>query len=92
MSRSDIGSTKINPNGHIANIGVHGKPVDLQIQKRLICKISVTMGVVNTNTTPMLLKTITSDKIEPKKLIMHHFKMDDLLYVYEVFGNGSKKM
>ena len=49
------------------------------------------MGLVNTYTTPMLLKTISSGKPDPKKLITHHFKMDDILKAYEVFGNASKE-
>ncbi len=80
----------VRPGGHIANIGVHGKSIDLQIQDLWIKNITITMGLVNTNTTPMLLKTVSSGKIEPKKLITHHFKLDDMLHAYEVFGNASK--
>ena len=87
----DICQNIVRPGGHIANIGVHGKPVDLQIQKLWIRNITLTMGLVNANTTPLLLKTVSSGKIEPKKLITHHFKMDDMLHAYEVFGNASKE-
>lgn len=87
----DICQNIVRPGGHVANIGVHGKPVNLQIQNLWIRNITITMGLVNTNTTPMLLKTVSSGKIEPKKLITHHFKMDDILQAYEVFGNASKE-
>jgi len=49
------------------------------------------MGLVNTNTTPMLLKTVESGKLQPGKLITHHFKLDEILHAYEVFGNPSKE-
>lgn len=87
----DICQQIVRPGGHVANIGVHGHSVDLQIQELWIRNITITMGLVNTNTTPMLLKTVISGKLEPGKLITHHFKMDDMLHAYEVFGNASKE-
>lgn len=87
----DICQKIVRPGGHLANIGVHGKPVDLQIQNLWIQNITITMGLVNTNTTPMLLKTVSSGKLEPNKLITHHFKLDDILKAYEVFGNAGKE-
>lgn len=81
----------VRPGGHVANVGVHGHSVDLQIQNLWIKNITITMGLVNTNTTPMLLKTISSGKIDPNKLITHHFKLDEILKAYEVFGNASKE-
>lgn len=87
----DICQKIIRPGGHIANIGVHGKSVDLQIQDLWIQNITITTGLVNTNTTPMLLKTVTSKKIDPNRLITHHFKLDEILQAYEVFGNASKE-
>ena len=81
----------IRPGGHIANVGVHGKSVELQIQDLWIRNITLTTGLVNTNTTPMLLKTVLSGKIEPKQLITHHFKLDEILHAYDVFGNAGKE-
>jgi alcohol dehydrogenase len=79
----------VRPGGHLANIGVHGHSVDLQIQNLWIQNITITMGLVNTNTIPMLLKTVLSGKINPNQLITHHFKLDDILQAYEVFGNAA---
>ncbi|WP_445955383.1 zinc-dependent alcohol dehydrogenase family protein [Yeosuana sp.] len=87
----DICQQIVRPGGHVANIGVHGKSVDLKIQDLWIRNITITMGLVNTNTTPMLLKTVTSGKIQPEKLITHHFKLDEILRAYEVFGNAAKE-
>lgn len=87
----DICQQIVRPGGHVAIIGVHGKSVDLQLQDLWIKNITITTGLVNTNTTPMLLKTVTSGKIQPEKLITHHFKLDEIIQAYEVFGNASKE-
>ncbi len=87
----DICQGIVRPGGHIANIGVHGHSVDLQIQDLWTRNITLTTGLVSTNTLPMLLKTVSSGKIDPKKLITHHFKLDEILKAYEVFGNPAKE-
>ena len=87
----DICQNIVRPGGHIANVGVHGHSVDLQLQNLWSQNITLTTGLVNTNTIPMLLKTVSSGKIDPTKLITHHFKLDEILKAYEVFGNASKE-
>lgn len=87
----DICQNIVRPGGHIANVGVHGKSVDFQIQNLWIKNITLTTGLVNTNTTPMLLKTVSSGRINPTQLITHHFKLEEILHAYEVFGNAGKE-
>ncbi len=87
----DICQRIIRPGGHIANVGVHGKSVDLQLQELWIKNITLKTGLVNTNTTPMLLKTVNSGKLHPDQLITHHFKLDEILQAYEVFGDAAKE-
>ncbi len=88
----DVCQNIVRPGGNIAVVGVHGHSVDLQLQKLWIQNITMTTGLVNTNTTPMLLKNVASGKLEPKQLITHHFMMEDILQAYEVFGNaGAEK-
>ena len=76
--------------GTIANIGVHGKKVDLHLESLWDRNISITTGLVDTATTPLLLKTIQSKKIDPRKLITHHFSFDKILDAYETFGHAAK--
>ena len=87
----DICQHIIRPGGHIANVGVHGKSVDFQIQDLWIKNITLTTGLVNTNTVPMLLNAVASKRIAPNKLITHRFKLDQILEAYEVFQNGAKE-
>ncbi len=79
----------IAPGGTIANIGVHGVKVDLHLEKLWSQNISITTRLVDTVTTPMLLKTVASGKLDPKKLITHRFKLDRILDAYETFGNAA---
>jgi len=87
----DICQNIIRPGGNVAVIGVHGHSVDFQLQKLWIQNITLTTGLVSTYTTPMLLKNVSSGKLEPKKLITHHFMLQDILEAYDVFGNAGKE-
>lgn len=87
----DVCQQIIRPGGHIAVVGVHGHSVDFQLQKLWIQNITLTTGLVSTNTTPMLLKTVSSGKLNPGKLITHHFRFDEILKAYAVFGNAGKE-
>lgn len=87
----DVCQAIVRPGGHIANVGVHGKSVELQIQKLWIQNITLTTGLVNTNTTPMLLKTVQSKKLQPANLITHRFTFDKFPQAYEVFGNAARE-
>lgn len=78
------------PGGIIANIGVHGVKVDLHLEKLWSRNISITTRLVDTVTTPMLLKTIGSKKINPKQLISHRFKFSDILKAYETFSQAAE--
>ncbi len=77
--------------GHIANIGVHGKSVELHMETLWSKNITITTRLVDTVTTPMLFKTVQSKKIEPKKLITHHFRLDQIIEAYDTFGNAAKE-
>jgi alcohol dehydrogenase len=77
------------PGGIIANIGVHGAKVDLHLEKLWDRNIVITTRLVDTVTTPMLLKTVQSKKIDPKLLITHRFKLDQILEAYDTFGRAA---
>lgn len=87
----DICQSVVRPGGHIANIGVHGTSVDLQLQDLWIKNITLTTGLVNTNTTAMLMKNVQSGKLKPAELITHRFPFADFMRAYEVFANASKE-
>ena len=80
----------VRPGGHVANIGVHGKPVELALNELWIKNIDISMGLVNTNTLGMLLKLVTEHKLPAKNFVTHEFSFDQMIEAYEVFGNAAK--
>ena len=76
--------------GVIANIGVHGEKVDLHLERLWSHNISITTRLVDTVSTPMLLKTVQSGKIDPTRLITHRFKLGQILDAYDVFGRATE--
>ncbi len=80
----------VDPGGVIANIGVHGQKVDLHLETLWSQNIAITTRLVDAVTTPMLLKTVQSGKIDPTRLITHHFKLDQILDAYDTFGRAAE--
>ena len=80
----------VRPGGRVANIGVHGESVDLPIQNLWIQNIAITMGLVNSNTTPMLLKLVTSGRLKVDEFATHHFKLDEMMDAYDTFSRASE--
>lgn len=81
----------IAPGGHIANIGVHGKSVTLHLETLWAQNITITTRLVDTVTTPMLLKTVAAKKLDPLALITHRFNLSEIMQAYEVFGHADRE-
>ncbi|MEQ9378622.1 MAG: zinc-dependent alcohol dehydrogenase family protein [Imperialibacter sp.] len=77
--------------GHLANIGVHGKSVTLHMETLWSQNITITTRLVDTETTPMLFKNVQSGKLDPKQLITHRFKLDEIMEAYDTFGNAAEE-
>ena len=77
--------------GNLANVGVHGNPVKFSIEKLWIKNLTITTGLVNANTTGMLIKTCCSGKIPTEKLITHKFNFKDINKAYDVFKHAAEK-
>lgn len=75
--------------GTIANVGVHGAKADLHLERLWAHNITITTRLVDTVTTPMLMKTVQSKKLDPKKLITHRFKLADMLEAYDTFSHAA---
>lgn len=87
----DICQTVVAAGGHIATVGVHGRPVQLNLDKLWSHNITITTRLVDTVTTPMLLRTVVSEKLQPKQLITHHFTLDEVMQAYDTFGSAMKE-
>jgi alcohol dehydrogenase len=79
----------VRPGGRIANIGVHGVPVELPMQEMWIQNVTLTMGLVDTVSIPTLLKMVAGGRIPAEKMGTHSFTFDQLDEAYDVFGNAA---
>jgi alcohol dehydrogenase len=87
----DICQAIVTAGGHLANIGVHGKSVELHLERLWSQNITLTTRLVDTSTTPMLLKTVAAKSLRPEQLITHRFLLDDIAKAYDTFGNAAKE-
>jgi len=77
------------PGARIANIGLHGKPAALHLEDQWIRDITVTTGLVDTYSTPTLLRLVASGQLDPSKLITHRFGFDDFDAAYEALSDAD---
>jgi alcohol dehydrogenase len=77
------------PGGHVANIGVHGEPVTLHLEDLWIRDLTITTGLVDTFTTPTLLRLLISHQLEASRFVTHHFTLDQFEEAYDVFANAA---
>jgi alcohol dehydrogenase len=75
------------PGGHVANIGVHGKPATLHLEDLWIRNLTITTGLVDTFSTPTLLSMIAAGRLNTSQFITHRFALHDMDTAYEVFSN-----
>jgi alcohol dehydrogenase len=86
----ELCETLIAPGGTIANIGVHGKKVELHLERLWDRNITITTRLVDTASTPMLLDVLRSHRIDPKLLITHRFAFERILDAYDTFARAAE--
>ena len=77
--------------GHIANVGVHGKPVELHLETLWAHNVTITTRLVDTVTTPMLLKLLLSGRLNAKALVTHRFGLHEIMKAYDTFANAARE-
>jgi len=86
----DMALAVVRPAGHVANVGVHGKPVEFPLDKAWIENLTITTGLVNTDSSPMLIKLLAQGKLDVGGFISHRFKLDEIIEAYDVFGRAAE--
>lgn len=79
----------VRPGGHVANIGVHGKPATLHLQEQWDRNITITTGLVDTHSTPTLLRMLGAGQLDVSHMITHRYRLDDILEAYDVFSDPA---
>ena len=86
----ELAAVLIRPGGRVANVGVHGEPATLHLEDLWIRNVTITTGLVDTYSTPTLLKLTSTRQIEANRFITHHFGMDDFIEAYDVFARAGE--
>ncbi len=79
----------VRPGGHVANVGVHGHPATLHLERLWIRDVTITTGLVDTNTTPRLLKLIAEGRLDATPFATHRFPLAETMAAYDVFGDAA---
>ena len=80
----------VRPGGHVANIGVHGRPATLHLESLWIRNLTITTGLVDTKTTPTLIGLLATGKLDVSTFLTHRFGMHDIIRAYEVFAHPEQ--
>ena len=86
----DMCQEVVKAGGNLAVVGVHGKSVDFKLEKLWIKNLKITTGLVNANTTEMLMKAISTSSVDYTKMLTHHFKFSELVQAYDVFKHAAE--
>ncbi|MBB4966918.1 alcohol dehydrogenase catalytic domain-containing protein [Saccharothrix violaceirubra] len=80
----------IRPGGRVANVGVHGRPATLHLERLWIRNATITTGLVDTYSTPMLLRMLAAGRLEATGFATHHFALDEMDLAYDVFTRAGE--
>jgi alcohol dehydrogenase len=85
----EMAVTLVRPGGRIANVGVHGAPATLHLEREWMRDLTITTGLVDTSSIPTLMRLVTSGQIDAKRFITHHFGLDDFEAAYDIFARAA---
>ena len=85
----ELASDLIRPGGRLANIGVHGKPASLHLEKLWIRDVTITTGLVDTFSIPQLMRLIVSGRLDPSLFATHRFPLGDTMTAYDTFADAA---
>ncbi|MFJ2238073.1 zinc-dependent alcohol dehydrogenase family protein [Streptomyces sp. NPDC087859] len=79
----------VRPGGHVANVGVHGKPATLHLEDLWIKNVTITTGLVDTSSTPTLLRMVAAGRLPTSSLVTHTFPLEHMAEAYDVFAGAA---
>ena len=85
----ELAASLVRPGGHVANIGVHGGPATLHLEDLWSRDVTITTGLVDTSSTPTLLKLVRNHQLEPSRFVTHHFALEQMVDAYDVFSRAA---
>ncbi len=89
-STFELAAALIRPGGRVANIGVHGKPVTLHLEDLWIRNVTITTGLVDTYSTPTLLRLMINHQVDAGRLVTDRFALADIMQAYDTFARAGE--
>ncbi len=86
----ELATTLVRPGGRVANIGVHGKPVTLHLETLWTRDVTITTGLVDTYSTPTLLRLVAGRQIDVERFVTHRFALPQMMEAYDVFSRAAE--
>jgi alcohol dehydrogenase len=80
----------VRPGGRVANVGVHGHPATLHLETLWIKDITIMTGLVDTFTTPRLLRLIAEGRLDATPFATHRLALDEALSAYDAFAAAGE--
>jgi alcohol dehydrogenase len=80
----------VRPGGHVANVGVHGHPATLHLEKLWIRDVTIKTGLVDTFSTPRLLELIANGRLDPTPFATHYFPLAETMAAYDTFAAAAE--
>lgn len=87
LATFDLAVDVVRAGGRVANVGVHGKPTTLHLEELWARDVTITTGLVDTYTTPMLLRLLQAGKLDAGRIVTHRFGIDQVAEAYDVFSD-----
>jgi len=85
----ELATQLVRPCGHVANIGVHGKPATLHLEGLWNRDVTITTGLCDTYSTPTLGRLLEKHQINAARFVTHNFKLDQIVEAYDVFTDAA---
>jgi alcohol dehydrogenase len=85
----ELATTLVRPGGHVANIGVHGQPATLHLEDLWSKDLTITTGLVDTYSTPTLLRLVRGHQLDAGRFVTHHFDLHEMEDAYDVFSRAG---
>jgi alcohol dehydrogenase len=85
----ELAAALVRPGGHVANIGVHGEPATLHLEQLWSKDVTITTGLVDTNSTPTFLRLLQGHQLDADRFVTHRFPLDDFERAYDVFADAA---
>jgi alcohol dehydrogenase len=86
----ELATDLIRPGGHVANVGVHGKPATLHLEKLWARDVTITTGLVDAFTTPTLIRLLAGGQLQTSSLVTQRFALDDMTAAYDTFARAGE--